>query len=578
MPGTGAGRGGGDGGRGRERDGNGGGNRGSGRADGVAAPGRRLAVNASIVMCATIASRVTGFFREMLIPAKFGVGYVADVYDVAFKFPDLMFSLLIGGAISAALVPVLSGSISLGGGDEREGWESVSRFMNLTMALTLVVCAVGAVFAERLVVLFAQGWDPAVPEDLQKIVMAARLTRVLFPSVAFLMLAGFANSVLYAYQRFAAAAFGPVLYNVLCIASIAFLSGGDAGDYYHVDRVVYGVMLSSFAYFIFQTANAWKNIRGRFVFRLDARHKGFLRLFRIAVPSLVSSSVIQVNTMISASFSSRFEAGSIIALRMADRTWQMPFGIIAQSMGIALLPNLSGKIANGDLAGYRKLLLQGLRVVLLLAVPTAAACVVLNRLIMRTLFLNSARTTEADVALTASILACYSIALVTQSINTILTRAFYACNETKTPMITGLSIIGLNILLSVLFYFFTPVGVKGMALAYSASSFVNALLLVTLLNRRLPGLNVFSGMGGFFAKIFGAALAMAALLALLGAFVPEVWVAGPVGPALKIRQLLVLFGNAVVGACAYFSLLLCLRVPEVVRLFERVVKINKFDK
>ena len=533
--------------------------------------GRKLAVNASIVMCATMASRLTGFFREMLIPAKFGVGYVADVYDVAFKFPDLMFSLLIGGAISAALIPVLSGSISTGGG--AGGWQAVSRFINLTMALTVAVCIVGAIFAEKLVSLLAQGWNPADPEDMQKIAMAARLMRVLFPSVGFLMLAGFANSVLYSYQRFLSAAFGPVVYNLLCIASIALLSGGGPEEYYRVDRVVFGVMLSSFTYFIFQTSWAYRNIKGNYVFRFDAGHKGFRRLFKIAFPSLVSSSVAQLNTMVSASFSSRFEPGSIIALRMADRTWQMPYGIIAQSIGIALLPDLSGKYAKGDLDGFARTFKTGLRYVLLLAIPVAAACAALSNLIMRTLFYNSARMTEADIALTSSILICYSAALITQSINTILVRAFYACNETKTPMITGILIILLNVLLSVIFYVFTDTGVSGMALAYAASSLINLFLLVALLNRRIPGLDTFGGFLTFFVKTGAATLGMGALLLLINFALPAGWVAGPFSLALKARQLLVLCASAAAGAFAYFGLLALFRLPEASDILMRLRKI-----
>lgn len=535
--------------------------------------GRRLAVNAAIVMGATLLSRITGFFREMLIPAKFGVGIVSDVYDVAFKFPDLMFSLLIGGAISAALVPVLSGSVSRG--EEDEGWQAISRFINLTMALTLVVCLFGIIFSEQLVVVFAQGWDPSVPEDMLKIVMAARLMRVLFPSVAFLMLAGFANSVLYSYQRFSSAAFGPVLYNILCIASIALLSGGGPDEYYHVDRVVYGVMLSSFTYFIFQTLWAYKNIKGNYKLCFGFRHRGFQRLFRIALPSLVSSSVIQVNTMVSTSFSSRFEAGSIIAMRMADRTWQMPYGIIAQSMGIALLPDLSGKHANGDFKGYKAALTSGLRYVLLLAIPIAAACVTLNNLIMRTLFFNSNRMTEADIVLTSSILACYSSALITQSVNTILTRAFYAINETKTPMFVGISIIGLNIMLSVAFYNFTNVGVRGMAFSYAISSLVNVIVTLCLLNRKLPGLNALGGLGRFFVKTFGAALGMAALILLLGRAIPSGFVTGPFSMALKIRQFMLLGVNAAAGALTYFGLLIVFRLPEASAAIDKVKSVIK---
>jgi putative peptidoglycan lipid II flippase len=267
--------------------------------------------------------------------------------------------------------------------------------------------------------------------------------------------------------------------------------------------------------------------------------------------------------MVTVSFSSRFAAGSIGAMRMADRTWQMPYGIIAQSIGIALLPNLSGKYANSDIEGYKKTLDAGLRYVLLLAIPVFAACLALSDLIMRTLFLNSDRLTETDIALTASILICYSSALVTQSVNTILTRAFYACNETKTPMLTGIFIIGINILLSILFYNFTPIGVRGMALAYAVSSLVNLVLLVFLLNRKIPGLKVFGGLRVYFVKTGGAALIMAVLLVLAGRLLPSGFLTGPFGLGLKIRQLLTLGANAAAGALVYFGLLAAFGLPEV---------------
>jgi len=360
---------------------------------------------------------------------------------------------------------------------------------------------------------------------------------------------------------------------MLCIASIVFLSGGGQEEFYNIDRVVFGVMLSSFTYFVVQTCLAYKNIRGNYSLSFDFRHKGFRRLFGIALPSLVSSSVIQINTMVSASFSSRFEAGSIIAMRMADRTWQMPYGIIAQSMGIALLPDLSGKYANGDMDGYKKSLTSGLKYVLLLAIPVCAACVTLSGLIMRALFMNSDRMTEADITLTSSILVCYSGALITQSVNTILIRAFYACNETRTPMMTGISIIGLNILLSILFYNFTDVGVMGMALAYSITSLINLALLTFLLNRKLPGLKALGGLRQFLLKTGCAALGMAAVLILLKRVLPDSMVAGPFSVALKIKQLLVLGANAVAGAAAYFGLLAALRLPEASALISKALKV-----
>jgi len=526
----------------------------------------RIAANAMIVMGATVISRVTGYFRELLIPARFGAGAVADAYYAAFKLPDFMFNLLIGGAISAALVPILSGSISKG--EEKEGWAAVSRFINAVMAAAAVISVLGAVFAPQLVTILLPGYSPDVPEQLEILRLTARLTRVLFPSVAFLMLAGFANSVLYSYQRFTAAAFGPALYNVLCVLSILALSGGDEASYYNVDRVVYGIMASALAYFLFQASFAMKNIRGNYVPTLNLRHRGFVRLVLIAVPALVASSVLHVNILVATYFASLYGEGTLARFNLADRTWQLPFGIIASSVGIALLPVLSGKMAKGDVGGFNEDLTRGLRSALFLIIPTAAGLASLSGLVVRAMWQNSAKVSEAALDQTAAMLACFCVALCAQSANTILNRAFYACNRTLTPMLCGVCVIGLNIALNFAFYglhragALEAVGAAAMPLAYSAACCANTVLLATLLGRRVQGLSVFGGSGGFFARVGASAAAMSAALLAAWARLPKGWVVGEFSAGLRARQVAAFGALAALGAAVYFAAALLLKTPE----------------
>jgi putative peptidoglycan lipid II flippase len=192
---------------------------------------------------------------------------------------------------------------------------------------------------------------------------------------------------------------------------------------------------------------------------------------------------------------------------------------------------------------------------------------------MRALFMNSARVTEGAIALTGSILVCFAASLATQSVNTILTRAFYACNETRVPMATGISAIALNIALSVLFYSFTPMGVRGMAVAYTLSSLVNTAMLVALLNRRLPWLRLHESMAAFILKCGAASAAMAVALAAANRYiVPASWVAGEFSLGLKARQAAVLLANAGVGAALYFAAAVALGVPEAAQFFGTVGK------
>lgn len=517
---------------------------------------KRLANAAAIVMSSVVVSRITGYLREMLIPAKFGFGGIADVYNIAFLVPDLMFSLLVGGAISAALVPVLSGHIERK--EEPEGWKSVSSFINVTFLLMLVFCALGMIFAPQLISIVAPAYGKRMPEQLD---LTVRLTRVLFPSVSFLMLAGLCNGVLNSYQRFAAAAYGPTIYNLLSCASIFFLSSGNKEENYGVDRVVIGVMLSALCYFLFQLFFAFKNIKGNYSLSLDLRHSGFRRLFKLAVPSLLTSSVMQINIIINQSFSTWFDAGSVASLRTADRTWQMPLGIIAQAMGVAMLPTLSAKFAAGDVENYKSTLLKCVKTVLFLSVPAAVGILVLNVPIVRTMFQTSELVTEEGVQRTAGILFFFSIALISQSIATILNRGFFAANDTKTTLYVSSGTIAANIALTIFFYHFTKLYVMGMALAYTISSVINSVLLACLLNRKIKGINP-KKLAEFCLRLVPATAAMALLLLCLNRAIPEEFVTGPVNLATKLKQVAALGTEILAGVFVYFFVALKTKVAE----------------
>lgn len=521
------------------------------------AQNRRLASAAAIVMTSVIISRITGYVREMLIPAKFGIGAIGDAYNIAFLVPDLMFSLLIGGALSAALVPVLSGYLERN--EEKEGWRSISTFFCITFVLMMVFCTLGIIFAPQLLRIVAAGYGRTMPE---KVDLTVGLTRVLFSSVSFLMLAGLCNGVLNSYRRFAAAAWGPSIYNILCAASIFFLSNNRIEDNYGVQKVVYGVAFSSFAYFIFQFSFAFKNFRHNFRFGIELKHPGFQRLFKLAIPSLISSSVLQINIIINQSLTTMFnDPGAVTALRTADRTWQMPLGIIAQAMGVALLPTLSARLAVGDVKSYKDTLTSGLKSVLMLSVPSAIGILVLNQLIIGTLFKTSELVSDRGVALTANILFFFSIALISQSMATILNRGFFAANDTRTTLFVSMGTILINILLSVLFFNFTNLGVVGMALAYTISSLINAFLLMYLLNRKMKGINLKS-LGRFCLRLILPTAAMAAVLLLLSYLIPAELVNGDLSIGLKIRQVSILCAEVIIGICIYFSLSYAMKIEE----------------
>ncbi|HHW32439.1 MAG TPA: murein biosynthesis integral membrane protein MurJ [Clostridiaceae bacterium] len=526
---------------------------------------KSLSSAAAIVMSSVVVSRITGFIREMLIPTKFGVSEIGDMYNIAFLVPDLMYSLLIGGAVSAALIPILSGY--LGRNEEEEGWRAVNTFINVIFIASVLACLAGIVFTPQLIKLVSSGYNWSIESNQMELVV--KLTRTLFPSVAFLMLAGLCNGVLNSYNRFAAAAFGPSVYNLLSAASIYFLSNNDIEDNYGVEKVVVGVMLSALAYFLFQMLFAIKNLRNyRPVILL--KHSGFRRLFSLAIPSMLSSSVAQINLIISSRFATFFDEGSVTALRMADRTWQMPLGIIAQGMGVAILPTLSAEYARGEVSEYKSTLMKGLKTVLFLSIPSAVGILVLNKPIVRTIFRFSENVSEADVSLTGNILTFFTIALVFQSMTTILNRCFYAINDTKTPLYLGTCTIMINVILSTLFINYTDIGVAGMALAYSLSATVNALALLIILDKKAKRLNL-SNFLHFITKIFLCSTIMGIILLVADNIIGKSINIYGINLSHKLLQLFSLIIEVGIGGLVYFLATILLKVEEAINVYRTII-------
>jgi len=324
---------------------------------------RKITSAAVIVMTSMVLSRITGFLRSTLIP-NIMLKTDSDALFAAFKTTDIMYNLLVGGSIAAALIPVLSGYIARN--EEGEGWKVVGSFINTIFVIMLLISSLGIIFAPQVVSLTAPGYDKEVNQ------LTITLTRILFPSVSFIMMAGLTNGVLNSYQRFAAAAYGPTIYNLGSVVSILALYR------YGVDKVALGIMLSALIYFLFQLSFAYRHIAKNYSFKIYYKHPGYNRIIKLAIPSLLASSVTQLNTVVSQSYTSNFKQGSVTALNNANDIWQLPYGIFAMGMGTALLPTFSEKLALGEEETFKKILNKGLKLVLFLTTPSGVGFIVLR--------------------------------------------------------------------------------------------------------------------------------------------------------------------------------------------------------
>lgn len=513
----------------------------------------RMAYAAIIVMSSMVLSRFTGFLREAMLSWKVGLSWVQDAYIAAFTVPDLMYFLLVGGMISAALVPFLSGHLETG--EEEEGWKAASSFINTVIAGLLLMSVLGVIFAPQIIPAVAPGFSGKSPQTKE---LAVSLSRIIFPSVSFIMLAGICNGILNSYKKFALAAYGPSIYNAGCALSIYIFADTNPDS---MKKAAIGVAVSAFVYFTVQLAFSLPMLK-LYKPLIDFRDGGFQKLVKQAVPSLMSSSVAQVNVIISTAFVSLSATeGGLSAFRNANTLWQLPYGIFAMGVGTAMLPTLSGKYAAGGIDGYRDTLTKSLNSVLFVAIPSSVGFIILGKPIVRAVFMWGGRFTEADIPAVAYILAFFSLSMITQSAVAIINRAFYALQDTKTPLFVGIGSIIMNLALGSLFYRFTDLKAAGMALAYTIISTVNSILLLKLLNRKVRGIYM-----GKFIKLLRKSVPSAAVMGI------ALLVSEPLLPeaGTKAGQLACLAVEIIAGALVYVIMMLLLKSEEALYFLNKI--------
>jgi len=526
---------------------------------------KKITGAAIIVMTALVVSRITGYLRTILINNLLTKSQ-SDSLLAAFRTTDLMYNLLIGGAISAALIPILSGYLAKD--EEEEGWKAVGTFINVVFMTMVVVCVLGVAFAPEVVSMTASGLTGDKRE------LTIQLTRILFPSVGFMMLAGMTNGVLNSYQRFAAAAYGPSLYNLGVALSIFVLSR------FGIKYIAYGILASAIMYFIIQISFAFPNFK-YYKPKILWKDPGFRRLFRLAIPSLVASAIVQINVLISLNFVSLFNNdGNITAYYNANDLWQLPYGIFAMGLGTALLPTLSEKLALNKVAEFKSILNKAFKTILYIIIPSAIGFIVLAEPVVSVVYKWSAKIDSQRIVLAGSILIMFSAAMIAQSMLAILTRAFYANNDTKTPLYIGTVSLILNFVFCSVFLYTTHLGPTGMALSYSLISVVYMIIMMVIISKKMNGMQ-WEKLIRYSGRLFISAAIMGAFLLFTNKVIP-IDFKETFSMNTKLIEITTLGIEIVFGAIIYFGSTMLLRVDEAVefknKIFSKLIIVTKKPK
>jgi putative peptidoglycan lipid II flippase len=362
------------------------------------------------------------------------------------------------------------------------------------------------------------------------------------------MLAALCIGILNAYKKFASTAFGPSIYNSLVVLAMCLLGAASPPG---AIRTASGVMIAACLFFIMQFVLARKEF-SLYTLNLNYRDPGFRRLLGLAIPTMLSGSIVQINTIIMTRFADQFE-GAVTSLRYATTTWQLPYGIFAVAIGSVMLPSLAGIHARGDHKEGRRLLTRSLRSALFLTIPFAALFLVLRQDTIRAIFQWRTDFTDATVNVTSSILKWYCFAIVAQTFVFIINQAFYARHQTRVALLNGLGTLVLNGLLCLVFARWLKMNVDSLSLAYAITSCFSAGFLYFIYRRMFPH----DAPRRFWVFLVRSAICTTALLAavmLLDLL--------PVEPGSKFLQLAWYAFRCAAGIAVYLAVAGWIKMPE----------------
>jgi putative peptidoglycan lipid II flippase len=418
-----------------------------------------------IVSGAFLVSRVLGWLRLVVIANAVPDTRELDAFFAAFRIPDLLFQLVAAGALSSALIPVVASVVATDG--YARAWRVVSTVANLMLVVLLVLAGIVLVFADRLVPLYTAGFDPVT------MARTIELTRIMVLGPIFLALGAVATSVLNTQGRFAAAAIAPIVYNLAIIGAALLLTSGLGAV-----GLAIGVVAGSLGHLLVQLP-ALGRLGFRFTPRIDVADPAARKALVLMAPRAVGMGASQITFIVVTALATTVGLGAVTAFTIAFTLLQIPIGVIGVPLGVVLFPSLSRGAAIGDHASYIGLLERSLRLLVVVMIPVAALAAILRLEAVAVLF---GGFTPDAIRLTADTLLAFLIGAPAHAVIAVLARAFYARQDTLTPVLVAVGAVLVNTTLAAILV--GPLGLPGMALAIAAAAWLEAGALTVLLRAR----------------------------------------------------------------------------------------------
>lgn len=503
---------------------------------------QQLAQSAAMIAIFTLISKGLGFLREVMIASKFGSGMETDTYFVAMTATALIMGTL-GSALNTTLIPIFS---EIGENSGRSGQRKyLNNVLNLVFLITIILGIVAFILSPVMIRIMAKGFEG------EQFELAVRLNRIGLPIIIFLGFTYVFSGYLQSRQIFGPHAIMGIPYNFVFLIYLIFFT--QKLDICTLMLVSVGASLTQ----VLIQIPAVRYSGYRYSLNVDMRDPYLKKAMILVLPVLLGSAVRQINGIVDKTLASELVEGSISALTYAARINDLVIAVFVMAITTVIFPMLSQAFSQGDGLQLKRILNQGVNIILLVTVPATIGMILLAEPIIRIFFERNAFDTRATM-MTSEALVFYSIGLVGSSLRLMLNKVFYSLQDTRTPMINGGMAVILNIVLNL--FFIRSMGHSGLALATSISAIFTTCLLFVDLKRRLGSIGL-KGMISTFIKTVFAAGIMGIVVYLIYFRLGAKFIDG------KLMDMIMLLLSIGAGVIVYFTLCILFKIEELKTIF-----------
>lgn len=493
----------------------------------------------SSVFIITLIAKVLGLLRDIVFANFYGTNFEATAYFTAIKIPTQIVDLVLSSAIVSTFIPVFNEIMQKEGSKKANMF--AGNFINIITVIATFISIIGIIFAPQIVNLLAGGFDT------QTYMLTVELIRITFPMIIFTTMAFSFVGFLQSYGEFNVPAMISGISNLVVIIFLLVFND-NAG----IHGVTWCIVFAWLLQLLIQLPFA-KKFNYDFNSQLNFKDPNIQKVFMLALPILISTAVLPINNLVSTRLASGMEEGAVAALEYAYKLYIVISGVFTYAIGNIIFPELSRASSNNEKEEYKNIILKAIKLLTFILIPLTLGIIIYRQDIISVMYQRGEFDSMSTLK-TSGALLYYSIGIIGAGIVEIMNKAFYAKQDTKTPLKVGISIIIINVILSIILGN-TKLNFYGLALATSITALLNAIILTALANKKESKI-ISKELGIYILKVLLSAILMSVIVNLVNLALKDI-IAGSI-----LLDILRMFIGAICGVISYFIITIIFKINE----------------